>query len=245
VTEDAPRDQGESGPEKSGPRISRLKLALFGIVVLLVVAVPLWTPLLLRRMHFFRMRRLEIVGTHYIASSDIASRANVDTTRSVWDPTAPVAARVKAHPGIQSVDVRRKLPGTLVITVTEYQPIALVPGSQGFRVFDERGVALPIDPARVDVDAPVLASADVPLLRLLAGMRRAIPDLYQRVSELKRVGASELLFQLDDAPVRAMTTVTLDDLNQIAPVEADLRKRAARVMELDLRYKDQIIARLQ
>jgi cell division protein FtsQ len=200
---------------------------------------------LMRRMNFFRVRRLEIVGTRYIASSDIVTRANVDTTRSVWDPTAPIAVRVKGHPGVQTVVVSRKLPGTLVITVTEYQPIALVPGPQGFRVFDERGVALPIDPSRVDVDAPVLATADVPLLRLLAGIRGAIPDFYARVSELKRVGKYELLFQVGDMPVRAMAGVSVDELNQVAPVEDDLRKRAVRAIELDLRYKDQIIARLQ
>jgi cell division septal protein FtsQ len=245
VTDDVPRGETESRRETSGPRVPRLKLALFGIGALLALTVPLWMPLLLRRMDFFRVRRLEIVGTRYIASSDIVSRANVDTTRSVWDPTSPIAARVKAHPGVQTVAVSRKLPGTLVITVTEYQPIALVPGPQGFRVFDARGVALPIDPARVDVDAPVLAAADPSLLRLLAAMRATMPDLYRRVSELKRVSASELLFQLDDAPVRTMATVSLDDLNQIAPVEEDLRKRSLRVTELDLRYKDQIIARLQ
>ena len=42
-----------------------------------------------------------------------------------------------------------------------------------------------------------------------------------------------------------MATVTLEDLNQIDAVQADLRKRDAHVLELDLRYKDQIIARLQ
>jgi hypothetical protein len=120
-----------------------------------------------------------------------------------------------------------------------------VPGPQGFRVFDERGVALPIDPSRVDVDAPVLATADVPLLRLLAAMRESTPDLYRRVSELKRVGGGELLFQLDDVPVRAMASVSVDDLNQIGPVTDDLRKRSVRVVELDLRYTDPIIARLQ
>ena len=42
-----------------------------------------------------------------------------------------------------------------------------------------------------------------------------------------------------------MSTVSLEDLLQIDAVRDDLRKRAARVQELDLRYKDQIIARLQ
>lgn len=245
MSEDETRPEKEPSNDPGPRRIPRLKLAAFGIGALLVLTVPLWAPLLMRRMDFFRVRRLEIVGTRYIAASDIVSRANVDTTRSVWDPMAPIEARVKSHPGVEAVAIRRKLPGTLVITVTEYQPVALVPGPQGFRVFDERGVALPIDPSRVDVNAPVLATPDVPLLHLLAGIRASIPELYAQVSELKRVGKFELVFQLDDAPVRSMATVTLDELNQLGPVRDDLRKRAVRVTELDLRYKNQVIARLQ
>lgn len=225
--------------------VRRLKLALVGIAALLILTIPLWAPLFMRRMDFFRVRRLEIVGTRYIPTADIVARAHVDTTRSVWDPMGPITDRVKTHPGVERVEVSRKLPGTLVITVTEYQPIALVPGPQGFRVFDERGVALPIDPSRVDVDAPVLATADPALLRLLAGMKRSLTPLYRRVSEVKRVGAHELLFQLDDGPVRATSTVSLEDLHQIDAVQDDLRKRGVHVIELDLRYKDQIIARLQ
>jgi hypothetical protein len=46
-------------------------------------------------------------------------------------------------------------------------------------------------------------------------------------------------------PVRAMLDVTPDRLAEIFPVEADLAKRQARVAELDLRFRDQVIARLQ
>lgn len=231
--------------EKEGRRVPRLKLALVGIAALLLLGSPFWAPLLMRRLDFFRVRRLEIVGTHYIASSDIVARANVDTLRSVWDATGPVTDRVKAHPGIASVSVSRRLPGTLVISITEHQPVALVPGPQGFRVFDQRGVALPFDPTRVVVDAPVLARADTALLHLLGELRAALPALYARVSELKRVSANELLFQLDETPVRTLATVSVDDLNQIQSVEDDLRRRAARPTELDLRYSGQIIARIQ
>ena len=232
-TEDAPR------------RKSRARLALFGAVALLILGIPFWGPLLLRRMEFFRVRRLEIVGTHYIATSDIVARASVDTTRSVWDPTGPIAGRVRGHPGVETVNVSRRLPGTLVITITERQPVALVSGPQGFRAYDARGVALPVDLTQGLVDAPVIARADTALLRLLGDMRLRLPALYRRVSEIKRVGANELLLQLDDAPVRALATVSLDDLNQIQSVEDDLRRRSARAAELDLRYSGQIIARLQ
>lgn len=235
------REAADSGRR----RVSRLKLALVGIAALLVLGSPLWAPLLLRRMDFFRVRRLEIVGTRYIAPGDIVARASVDTTRSVWDPTGPVSDRVRSYPGIEAARVTRKLPGTLVITVIERQPVALVSGPQGFRAYDARGVALPVDLTKGLVDAPVIARADTALLRLLGELRAGLPALYQRVSEVKRAGANELLFQLAEAPVRAPATVTLDDLNQIESVEADLRRRGARVAELDLRYSGQIIARLQ
>jgi cell division protein FtsQ len=232
-------------PDEKPVGRSRFKLVLLAIAVLLVLGSPLWGPLLLRRMDFFRVRRLEIVGTHYIATNDIVGRANVDTMRSVWDPTGPIAGRVKAHPGVQTVDVTRKLPGTLVITITERQPVALVSGPQGFRAYDARGVALPVDLTKGLVDAPVLVRPDTALLRLLGDVRDRLPDLYRRVSEVKRVGANELLFQLDEAPVRTTAAVTVGDLNQIQSVEDDLRRRAARVTELDLRYSGQIVARLQ
>jgi cell division septal protein FtsQ len=152
---------------------------------------------------------------------------------------------VRSYPGIEAARVTRKLPGTLVITVIERQPVALVSGPQGFRAYDARGVALPVDLTKSVVDAPVIARADTALLRLLGALRATLPGLYQRVSEIKRAGANELVFELDVAPVRAPATVTLDDLNQIESVEADLRRRGARVAELDLRYSGQIIARLQ
>jgi hypothetical protein len=49
----------------------------------------------------------------------------------------------------------------------------------------------------------------------------------------------------ESLPVRAMLDVTPDRLAEIFPVEADLAKRQARVAELDLRFRDQVIARLQ
>jgi cell division protein FtsQ len=235
---------GPSGPRRS-PWRRRIRIAAAAIAGLVVLSVPFWGPVVMRRMEFFRLRRLEIEGTRYIPSSEIVALARLDTTESVWDPTAPVASRIASHPGVRSVEISRKLPGTLVITVTEFQPIALVPGPQGLRAFDERGVALPIDPTRVDVDVPVMATADTGLLSFLGRVRSGLPPLYGRISEVKREGAHEVLLQLPDLRIRAMTSVSLNDLYQIQGVEADLRRRGARATELDLRYRDQIVARLQ
>ena len=199
---------------------------------------------IMRRMAFFRVRRIEILGARYVTPGDILARLHVDTLASVWNPTAPLVERVATHPGIRSAVVRRKMPGTLVVEVTERPPIALVPTPSGFRAYDERGVALPIDLARVHVDAPVLAQRDTAILGLLARIRTGMPSLYDRVSAIRRTGGKELLLQLETVPVRTMLDVTLARLTEIAPVEADLARRQLRASEIDLRYRDQVVARL-
>jgi cell division septal protein FtsQ len=223
----------------------RVRLALFGIAALLVLASPIWLPLLVRRMPFFHVHRVEIVGTHYVAPTDILSRLHVDTLWSVWNPTGPLEARIQRNPAVRKAVVHRKLPGTLVVEITERVPVALVSASSGLSVYDARGVALPIDPASVTVDAPVLMQRDTALLRLLGAMRTEMPTLYARVSTVRRAGRDELILQLKTEPVRAMQDVTLERLADLEPVEADLARKQLRVSEIDLRYRDQVIARLQ
>jgi cell division protein FtsQ len=229
----------------TGIRQPAVRLSLIGLAVVLVLGSPFWGPLLLSRLTFFRVHRVEIVGARYVAPRDILSRLHVDTMASVWAPTGPLAARVASHPEIQHAVVRRKLPGTLVIEIVERVPIALVPAPSGFRVYDERGAALPIDPARMPVDVPVLMERDTTVLRLLGAMRVGRPALYERVSAVRRAGRDELILQLKTEPVRVMQDVTLERLADIDPVEADLSRKQLRVAEIDLRYRDQVIARLQ
>ena len=226
-------------------KLGRLTLAIIAAAGLGLLASPLWGPPVLRHSAFFKVRRVEIVGVRYLAPSDILGWLHVDTTASVWDPTAPLTSRIERHPAIQNAVIHRKLPGTLVVDVTERVPVALVPAADGFRVYDAHGVQLPIDLTRVSVDAPVLALRDVPLLRLLGSMKSGLPSLYARVNTVRRVAPGELLLELKDEPVRVMEDVTLDRLADLEPVEKDLHRRQVRVAEIDLRYRDQVIARLQ
>ena len=57
-------------------------------------------------------------------------------------------------------------------------------------------------------------------------------------------GPGEIVLQIADLPVRVMTSVTLARLSDIDPVERDLTRRQLRAAEIDLRYRDQVIARL-
>ena len=224
----------------------RWRLALAAIGVLLLLASPIWGPGMLRRLAFFRVRQVEILGARYTAPGELLERLRVDTTRSVWDPLAPLEARVRAHPQVESVWVSRRLPGTLVVRVSERHPVALVNGPGGLRAVDARGVRLPLDPSRTPVDAPVVTAAprDTMVYHLLGTMQRDAPALYAKLSSIRAIGTDEMLLQIADLPVRAMTSVTLARLGDIEPVERDLARRQLRPLEIDLRYRDQVIARL-
>ncbi|MEP6618445.1 MAG: FtsQ-type POTRA domain-containing protein [bacterium] len=227
-------------------RFSRWRFALGAVVLVGILASPLWGPRVLRRLAFFRVRRIEVLGARYTPVSEVLERLHVDTTRSIWDATGPLVERLRTHPQIGRVAITRKLPGTLVVELTERRPVALIPSAGGLAAVDETGRRLPLDPSRTPVDAPVVSTTprDTAVYHLLSAMQRDAPRLYARISTITRAGNDEILLRIGDVDVRTMTSVTLARLSDIEPVERDLARRQIRAAELDLRYRDQVIARL-
>ncbi len=215
-------------------------------------------------MAFFRVRAVEVKGARYLRPEELVARLRVDTLASIWDDTEPLRRRMVGHPQIASVAITRKMPGTLVVTVLENLPVALVATPGGMTPHDSLGRPLPIDPTQHALDLPVVASNDPVLLKLVGAVRSNDSRLFGRIEEVRRVGRHEILLSLstigagngaaaaDGSPerqrilrVRALAGLSAVRLADIFPVESDLARRQARVKELDLRYRDQVIARLQ
>jgi cell division protein FtsQ len=227
------------------------------------------------KLAFFHVRKIVVEGTRYLSPDSVVARMAVDTLRSVFDDTPPLTERVRSLPQVADVKISRRLPGTLVVTVREKIPVALAPGAQGLEPVDSSGASLPIDPATEKLDLPIADQRDPALIRMLGEVRARNAVLYRRISEVSLNGAGDVLIllastgtpsrqpigdsaiapsdntmtQVVNAPpmlrVRARLGVSAARLTDIFPVEFDLRRRGARVAELDLRYRDQVIARLQ
>jgi cell division protein FtsQ len=214
--------------------------ALMVLGVLVLASLPWWG----RSLAFFRVQRVEVRGATFARPADIVARLGVDTLASVWDPVAPLERKVRAMTAVREAHVTRRLPSTLVVTIDEVLPIALVPGAKGLQAVDEAGRVLPIDPSVQALDLPVAERPDTAVLRLLADLRASLPSLFARISEARRVGRDEVVLQLMNVPVRAMLDVSVDRFLELSSVEADLERRRVHPVELDLRFKDQVIARL-
>ena len=261
-------------PDSPPKRRFRWRLAA-AITLILLMAPAAWLARRsATRMEYFHIRAIRVEGTSYLDPSLVIERMGVDTMRSVWEDTKPLADRVRSLPQVGDVQISRKLPGTLVVSIHENLPVALSPSPRGLEPVDSAGVVLPIDPSHANLDLPIALQRDAAMLALLGAMRMHDPMLFGRLSEIGRDGRDGIVMQLEPRGggtgaarvdstvadssvaarqqnnsrglrVRAMLGVSVARLADIFPVESDLLRRRANVAELDLRYRDQVIARLQ
>jgi len=224
------------------------------LFILLVLPASWLAKRAASRMEFFHLRSVAIEGVRYLKPEVVMQRLAVDTLRSVWDDTDSLAARVRSLPQVSEVEIGRRLPGTLVVKIKENLPIALAPTPRGLEAVDTAGIVLPIDPSQQPLDLPIANQRDRHILTLLGDLRGGNPMLFRRVSEISRDGSDAVVMQLSpldgstgysNLRVRAPVGVSVTRLADIFPVESDLARRRANVAELDLRYRDQVIARLQ
>jgi cell division septal protein FtsQ len=218
-----------------------LGLQLLG-AVLAVVLVWLGTPKILRRLDFFRIRRVEIAGLQYLPPAKVIAAMKLGSGASVFDDLAAAGRQVRALPGVASAVVRRRLPGTLEIILEEASPVALAPGNGGMALLDSSGRILPFDPAASAPDLPIAARADARVARVLATVQEHDPVLFARVRTAWRI-QDDVLLDVDGRRFWFGPTVTAEDIRAVMAVAQDLARQGRKYHELDGRYAGQVIVR--
>lgn len=229
-------------PPERRPRWGR---RIAAVALLVALTGPFWAHPVLSRMDFFHVRRIEVRDARFTPPDEIRRRMAIDTTFSIWNDLEPLRERVAKHPQLGEVHIARRFPSTLVVSVEEHQPVALVPARNGLQAYDATGRALPLDPSRTPVDVPVLSRADTAIFRFLGQLQAAQRDVFARVSEVRREGRHELVLDLVSVSIRLRTDIGMERLAQVSSVEAELALRQWRARELDFRFRDQVIARFQ
>lgn len=64
------------------------------------VVAALVTPIALRQMAFFRVRRVEVVGARFLAPPRIAEALGLEQDQNLFDPVGEAERRVEAVPEI-------------------------------------------------------------------------------------------------------------------------------------------------
>ena len=205
----------------------------------------LWlgTPLVLNRMEFFRIRRIEVSGARNHSPQAVVDALMLGRRSSVFDDLEAMERRVARLPAVESAEVGRRLPGTLLVTVVETEPVALAPQRNGPLVaIDLRGRPLPYDPAQAAPDVPIATSADSLLAGVLGLVREVDPALFARLATGTRV-RDDILLEADGRRFWFTGTATAEDVRAVTAVAEDLARKRRGWQELDGRFAGQVIVR--
>ncbi|MEO8360839.1 MAG: FtsQ-type POTRA domain-containing protein [Vicinamibacteria bacterium] len=201
----------------------------------------------------FRIATIEVKGNKFLSEGEVREMlgpamgtnlmtANLDSLRS----------NLAASPWVGGAVVRRKLPDTLLVDVTERFPIALAEADQLY-VMDASGEL-------IDLLGPRTAGFDLPIIRGLGGVsveirrdraRRAgvlledLGDLATEVSEISVDRSGDLMVVLrgDGSVLKLAEPPYRKRVLSFLALRQKLRERCPDAEYFDLRFKDRIYAK--
>ena len=216
---------------------------------MLVLVAWMTAPLALRRLRFFRVRQVEIVGIRYLDAEEILAALRLPARASVFDDTNVLVERLRGVDGIADASVVRRPPASLKVVVREIEPVALLEDTRGaLAVVDADARPLPFDPAKQPLDLPIVravgGAGDSSVVGLLARVQVADPALFQTIDAAQGtdsrgdvvldIGAHRVLLNRDAGP-EVIQAVTL--------VARDLSAKVRPYAELDARFAGQVVVR--
>ena len=216
---------------------------------MVVIVGWMMAPLALRRLRFFRVRQVEIVGIRYLDAGQVLAALRLPDQASVFDETQPLVERLRGVDGVADASVIRRPPGSLKVIVREIEPVALLEDARGaLAVVDADARPLPFDPAKQSLDLPIVrtvgAAGDSSVVGLLARVQVADPALFQTIDAARgtdsrddvvlELGSHRMLFGRDAGP---------EVIEAVMLVARDLAAKAKPYVELDARFAGQVVVR--
>jgi len=130
---------------------------------------------------------IEIDGNSVIEEEEIIKLSNLTTTTNIWTINElHIENLLEKHPIIESVQVKRKLPQTVQINVTEHKIIGFTKGNDGFHPILANGKIVEETKEIDRSEAPVLNNfTEQEYLERMAEELNATPDfIFNLISEI-------------------------------------------------------------
>jgi hypothetical protein len=246
-------------------RKRRNRRLLAGLLALLLAAAA--APFLakpaaraLGRFAWFQVRRIEIVGCAGLDPETVRRSIPVDPGANLLlIPLERIADAVRKNARVESVRVSRS-PGTLHIHLRERRTLALVAAGRLLEV-DSTGLILPPLPAGAVPDRPVLTGFSLSgrkpgsrvtsprllhVLRLVRELESPEVGLLPELSEIAAAGGRDVTLRTarDQIPILVdPLRATPASLKALAATLHDLRERRQVVLEVDARFRGQVVVR--
>jgi len=227
------------------PRWLRVSWRVLAWASVALVMMGMWmtAPVALRRVAFFRVRQVELVGIRYLDADQVLAALRLSPLASVFDETDVLADRLRGLPGVADATVSRRPPGSLKVIVREIEPVALVMNGRGaLQAVDADARALPFD--LVSLDLPVVQAADSGVVGVLARVQAFDPALFQTIDAARRTTPrGAVLLELGSHRVLLSSDAGPEVIEAVVLVARDLAAKRRSYAELDARFDGQVVVR--
>jgi cell division septal protein FtsQ len=196
----------------------------------------------LRSLTYFGVRRVEVHGARYFRPEEVVQRLGLSERAGVFEDLGELERRLGASRGVERARVSRRLPGTLVVRVTESEPVALARGADGLVPLGRDGGPLPFDPSVSPVDAPLVDAPGRELAAALEAVRLADRGLFLAVSAAA-LRPEGLVLEVNGGRVLLDVPVNPDSVIRVAATRRELAARGRPWRELDGRFGSWVVAR--
>jgi cell division protein FtsQ len=133
----------------SARKFTGLLLALFVLIV----------GFLLIKSSYFKVGAVVVEGNHYIPVEDVYRIAEIPEPLNIFSlNTADIKMHLLHDLRIAEVDVSRRFPGTIVISIKERKPMAYIASGYGFSELDQQGVVLAAFKNLKQINVPMITS---------------------------------------------------------------------------------------
>ncbi|NLL17770.1 MAG: FtsQ-type POTRA domain-containing protein [Clostridia bacterium] len=106
---------------------------------------------------FWEVETVMTEGNEFVSEEELIRLADIPPALNIFKVDLNRSKEnILLHPLVKNVELTRKLPRQILITIEERTPVALLPSTEGFCQVDEQGYILRHVPAVSDVDLPLI-----------------------------------------------------------------------------------------
>ncbi|MGV1035728.1 MAG: cell division protein FtsQ/DivIB [Candidatus Nanopelagicales bacterium] len=206
-------------------RFSRRTYIIGGVVLALVLGIAVW---LLFFSSVFGVRNIVVEGVRVIQPSEIGQRAELRSGEPLAGiDTGAIESRVRGIAAVDSVNVSRRWPNTVVIDVVERARVGVIKLDTGYAVLDANGY--PFEQVKKRPRGlPILDAPEGPIRAAVVAVAASLPpDILSAVATIHADSAESVVLEM-----RSGATVFWG-----SPADAELKAQVLRALIAKKKYK--------